>query len=253
VKETSAEKLASIGTETVPMEASFSALVSFTFPGAVLQSNGTIDGNSVTWTQLRADADNSLTARASAMGNGQASSSTDSATPWWFWALGGAGAVLVLGVLGAVLFRIRRAGNAAPPATAAPEGWPAQQQGGYDDYGNWVAAPAYGQQSGYYESGQEGGYDSYYGTFGGAYGDQYGTYRDTSSGDTYSGSYADTYRGPPGTEPLPQVRYPQTGYGYSPHPQDPHGQPSGGYSGQTVVDQPTIPQPRNAWTPRRPA
>jgi len=238
------------GTETVPMEASFSALVSFTFPGAVLESNGTIDGNSVTWTQLRPDADNTLTARASAIGNGQASSATDSGTPWWIWVLGGAGALLVLGVLGTVLFRRRRAGNAAQ-AAAAQGGLPAHQQGGYDDYGNWVAAPAYGQQSGYYGSGQEGGYDSYYGAYGGTYGDQYGAYRDTNSGDN-SGSYWDTYRGPPGTEPLPQVWNPQTGYGYSPHPQDSYGQPSGGYSEQTLVNQPTTPQPPNAWRQGRP-
>ncbi|MEJ7702902.1 MAG: hypothetical protein WKF47_04235 [Geodermatophilaceae bacterium] len=159
------------GTESLPTDGSFSALVAITFPGAVIESNGTVDGNTVTWTQLRPGAENPLTARASAIANGQAGSPLDSGIAWWIWAVGAAGALAVAGIIAAVVLRRRRAAKAAK-ASAETGTWQAQQQGGYDEHGNWVGTPGNGQQSGYYDSGQAGGYDSYYGTYGdGAYGD----------------------------------------------------------------------------------
>lgn len=212
------------GADSVPTDSTFTAMVSFTFPGEVLESNGTSDGNTVVWTQLRPDADNSLTARASAVANGEAGNPLDSGIAWWIWALGAAGVLAVAGIIAAIVARKRRAAKTA----AATQAWQGEQQeGGYDAYGNWNPAPGY-QQPGYYDSGQDGGSDSYYdtpdydtpdGTYGGAYGDSYG------------GSYGDTYGGPPGTEPYPKID-----------------QPYGGYSGQTVVKPPGHPPPPHGWS-----
>ena len=205
------------GTEALPTDGSFSALVAITFPGAVIESNGTVDGNTVTWTQLRPGAENPLTARASAIANGQAGGPLDSGIAWWVWAIGAAGALAVAGIIAAVVLSRRRAKKTAN-ASAETGRWQGHHQAGYDQYGNWVGAPGDGQQSGYYDSGQPGGYDSYYGTYGdAAYGE--GAYGDSTYGDaTLGGSYGDSYGGPPGTEPYPQAA-----------------QPHGGYSGQTVV------------------
>lgn len=202
------------GSEAVPNDNNFTAMVAITFPGAVLESNGVIEGNTVVWTQLRPSTENSLTARASALPNGAAGSSTDSGTPWWIWLLVGVGALLVAGIIAAVWLRRRRAAKATAAASAQPP-WPGQQPGFYDEYGSWVGAPVAGQQSGYYDSGQEGGYGSYYGSD-----------ADPPGGpaDYPSGAYGDTYGGPP----------------------------SGGYSGQTVVGHPDTSEPPNGWTVRRP-
>lgn len=220
------------GTEAVPTDGSFSALVSFTFPGAVLESNGTIDGNNVAWTQLRPDADNSLTARASAVANGQAGAASGSGTPWWLWVLVGVGVLLLVGISIAFILRQRRAARATATAAAAALG-PVQQQGAFNEYGVWVPSTVYGQESGYYDSGQEGGYGSYYGTYGNTHGQTYG---DTNGG---------TYGGPPGTEPYPQTSYPQTDYSQPGYPQD-------GYSGQTVISYPDTTQPPRDWVARPP-
>lgn len=230
------------GSESIPTGSSFTAMVSFTFPGAVLESNGEINGNTVAWTELSPDTANSLTARASAVPNGQAASAPGSATPWWVWVLVGVGVLLVLGIIAAFILRRRRARNAESLASTA--GWPVQQQGAYNEYGIWVPAAVYGQQSGYHDSGQEGGYGSYYGTYGETPSGSYDYPQDRSYGDTYGGSRADTYGGPPGTEPQPQFGY-QAGYPQS-------GFPNGNYTGQTVVGQPEAPQPPPAWTVRPP-
>jgi len=230
------------GTQSIPAGSSFTAMISFTFPGAVLDSNGTISGNTVTWTELSPDADNSLTARASAVANGQSGSATGSGTPWWVWVLVGVGVLLVLGVITAFILRRRRAAKGVAPAAA--EGWPAQQHGGYNEYGIWVPA-VHGQESGYHDSGQEGGYGSYYGTYGETPSGSYDYSQGRTYGDTSGGAGGDTYGGPPGTEPQPQGGYPQAGY-----PQA--GYPQGGYSGQTAIGHPDAPEPPHAWTVRHP-
>lgn len=232
------------GTDSIPTGSSFTAMVSFTFPGAVLESNGAISGNTVAWTELRPDADNSLTARASALANGQAGTPPGSGTPWWVWVLVGVGALLVLGLITALILRRRRAVKGAAQATSA--GWPDQQQGAYNEYGIWVPAAVYGQESGYHDSGQEGGYGSYYGTYGETPSGSSDYPQGRSYGDTYGGSHGDTYGGPPGTVQPGQIGYPQTGYSQG-------GYPQGSYSGQTVVGQPDGPEPPHAWTVRPPA
>jgi len=247
------------GTESVPTGSSFTAMVSFTFPGAVLESNGQISGNTVSWTELSPDAGNSLTARASAVANGQAGTAPGSGTAWWVWVLVGVGVLLVIGIITALLLRRRRATQAA--SQAGPQGWPVQQQGAYNEYGIWVPAAVYGQESGYHDSGQEGGYGSYYGTYGETPSGSHDYQQGRSYGDTYGGSHGDTYGGPPGTEPQPQPGYPQPGYPQPGYPQPGYpqpgypqpGYPQGGYSGQTLVGQPDAPEPPHAWTARRPS
>ena len=214
------------GADSIPTDDTFSAMVAMTFPGEVLESNGAIDGNTVTWTALRADADNSLTARASAVANGEAGSAGDSGVAWWIWALGAAG-LLALAAIGTAIVLSKRRTAKTATATQALQ---AQQEGGYDTYGNWVPASGYGQpvyqqpgyqQPGYYDSGQEGGYDSYYGTPDASYGQ--------SLGQPYGGSYGESYTGPPGTGPDPRADHPY-----------------GGYSGQTVVRPPDN-SPPSGW------
>ncbi|MDQ4038207.1 MAG: hypothetical protein M3313_07635, partial [Actinomycetota bacterium] len=197
------------GSESVPTGSSFTAMVSFSFPGAVLESNGEINGNTVAWTELSPDTANSLTARASAVPNGQATSSPGSATPWWLWALVGVGVLLVLSIIAAFLRRSGRVARAA--AQAGPQGWPGQQPGAYNEYGVWVPATVDGQQSGYHDSGQEGGYGSYYGTYGDTPSGAYDYPQAGSYGDPYGGAGADTYGGPAGTE--------QPGYHHTGDPQ----------------------------------
>ncbi len=199
-------------TDAVPLD-SFTAIVSMTFPGAVTESNGTIQGNTVVWTQLRPDADNTLTARASAIGNGEAGSASDSGIGWWIWALGGVG-LLLAGGLVALLLRGRRhaaASAAAAQAASATHTWP-EQPGTYDEHGTWAPPQGHEHESGYYDSGHDGGYDPYYGTPEGTYGDQSDqAYPRDSYGGGYGTSYGGVYGGPPGTLAYPQTPPPHGG------------------------------------------
>ncbi|MBA3278478.1 MAG: hypothetical protein H0U22_07135 [Geodermatophilaceae bacterium] len=225
------------GPDTVPTDNSFTAMVSMTFPGAVIESNGAIQGNTVVWAQLRPDADNTLTARASAIANGEAGTASDSGIAWWIWALGGLGLLLVAALVTVLLLGRRRAATAAraAEAEAATHGEPGQP-GRYDEYGTWVPQAGYGQESGYYDSGQGDGYGSYYGTPEGTYGDTYSgeAYPHHSYGGSYGTSSGEAYGGPPGTRPYPQV-----------------GPPHGDNSGQTVVGAPDSSAP-HGWSPRPP-
>lgn len=213
-------------TDAVPTSARFTAMVSVTFPGSVTESNGTIDGNTVVWPELKPDAENSLTARASAISNGQAASPDQSGTAWWIWAIGGVGVLLVVLVIIALVVRKRRAAKAAQAASATGV-WPGPQQGPVGEYPGYAPATEHAQESGYYDSGVAEGYGSFYGTYG-----------ETPSGsaDYPSGrTTGDTYRGPPGTAPAPQPGYPQPG------------NPPGGNSGQTVVGYPDPSPPAQGW------
>lgn len=237
------------GSDSIPTGSSFTAMVSFTFPGAVLESNGAISGNTVAWTELVPDAANSLTARASAVANGQAGETASSRTPWWVWALTGVGGLLVLGIGAMFILRRRRAATSA--ALVTPQGWPTQQQGAYNEYGVWVPAAVYGQQSGYHDSGQEGGYGSYYGTYGETPSGSDDYTHGRSAPDTYDGGRADTYGGPPGTQPQPP--YPQAGYPQGGYPQTGYlqtGYPQGSYPGQEIGNPDP---PPHAWTVRPPS
>ena len=231
------------GSETVPTEASFTAMVSFTFPGAVTESNGTVDGNTVVWSQLRPDAENTLTARASAVSNGQASAASASAAGIpWIWVTVTAGALVVVVIIVLLLSRRRRAAQRAQGGS--PGAWAAQQAGGYDQYGNWIPPAGYGQESGYYDSGQADGYGSYYGT----YGDTPGGAYDYQTGGPYPAApgavTGDTYGGPPGTAPAPHPTSPQPGYAQPGYAQP--GYPQAGYP------QAGHPPPIPGWVDRPP-
>ncbi len=209
-------------TDAVPSSASFTAMVSFTFPGAVTESNGAIDGNTVVWSALLPDAENSLTARASAVSNGQAVGPTESGIPEWIWAVGGAGVLLLLMVLVLLLLLLLRKRRSSK-ATDALGAWPPQQSGPYGEYGNGPPATGYGQQSGYYDSGLPDDDGSYYGTYG-----------ETPSGSSdyrSGGTTAYTYRGRSATAPVPHLGYPQSDYPQSGYPQSgnpPSRHPPGG-------------------------
>ncbi|MBA3369250.1 MAG: hypothetical protein H0T99_11385 [Geodermatophilaceae bacterium] len=226
------------GTDTVPTGNSFTAMVSMTFPGAVIESNGTIQGNTVVWTQLRPDADNTLTARASAIANGEAGSSSDSGIAWWIWALGGVGLLLVAALVTVLLLGRRRAAvsSAAAQAPSATHTWPGQP-GGYAEHGPWVPQQGYGHESGYDSAGQGDGYDSYYGAPEGTYGDPYSgqAHPHDSYGEGYGTSYGEAHGGPPGT-----LAYPQTA------------PPHGDNSGQPVGGAPDNASPPQGWSPRPP-
>lgn len=133
-----------IGSQDVPAATTnFSALIAFTFPGAVLESNGAVDGNTVTWGDLRADATNELTARASAIENG-AAGDTGGGVPWWAWVAGGVVLLAAIGAVVALLLRRRRSAAAA----AGPGSTPAVDQYGSpippNAYGHPYTDPAYG-------------------------------------------------------------------------------------------------------------
>ncbi|MGI8723204.1 MAG: LppM family (lipo)protein [Geodermatophilaceae bacterium] len=199
------------GPDTVPTGNSFTAMVSMTFPGAVTESNGTIQGNTVAWTQLRPDAENTLTARASAIANGEAGSASDSGIAWWVWVLGGIGLLLVATLVTGLLLGRRRAATSARAAQAesATHEWPGQPEG-YEGSGSWAPQGGQGPQSGYYDSDQGDGYDSYYGMPEGTYGDPYSgqSYPHDSDGESSGTSYGGAYGGPPGTLPYPQAAPP---------------------------------------------
>lgn len=122
-----------IGSQDVPAATTnFTALIAFTFPGEVLESNGSMDGNTVTWADLRADAANELTARASAIENG-AAGDTGGGLPWWAWVAGGVVLLAAIGAVVALLLRRRRSAAAGPVPPA-----------GVDQYGSPVPPNAYG-------------------------------------------------------------------------------------------------------------
>ena len=97
---------------------SFDITVSFTFPGAVTESNGDIKGNTVTWTPQPGEA-NPLEARASAIASGSSSAPIG-------LIIGIIAAVVVIGAVVAILLVNRRKATGAPAEAAAVEAAPAE-------------------------------------------------------------------------------------------------------------------------------
>ncbi len=118
---------------------SFEITVAFTFPGEVVSSNGTVDGNTVTW-EAQPGQPNPLEARAKA--------SASSPLPLGL-ILGIVGAVVVVGAVVAVFLVTRRRRRGAPAGAAPVEGAPVE--GAPTDLGSALGAGAEG------ESGAEGG------------------------------------------------------------------------------------------------
>ncbi|WP_062210568.1 LppM family (lipo)protein [Demequina oxidasica] len=87
------------------------ATLAITFPGKVVETNGTVEGNTVTW-DLKQDSDD-LYARGAA--------SPDSGVPIWLWlAIGFVALVVIAGVVVLILGSRRSPGSAASAPTAAP-------------------------------------------------------------------------------------------------------------------------------------
>ncbi len=95
------------GEEDMSMLTGATMTLAVTFPGAIADSNGTVEGNTVTWDLL--DAPDELMARGSATAGG-------SGLPVWIW--GVLGAVVLAAVAGAVIIVTRR--NAPATVGSAP-------------------------------------------------------------------------------------------------------------------------------------
>ncbi|WP_455604361.1 LppM family (lipo)protein, partial [Cellulosimicrobium funkei] len=118
--------------------------IAITFPGEVAESNGEVDGNTVTWTPVVGEV-NEMTARGSAVPGGSAGSGTDEGTDEgtddgatapdadssdgsgssaWIWFL--VGGLVLLGIIGLVLWLVLRSKPGTQDGQGA--GFP---QGGY--------------------------------------------------------------------------------------------------------------------------
>lgn len=208
---------------------SFSAMVSITFPGAVQDSNGTIDGNTATWTELEPTGSNELSATASAISNGAAAGPDDGGgIPWWVWALSGVVLLVIIGIVLMVFLRNRK--TPAPTGPFPPGQWGDQAQA-YGD-GGPGGAP-YGTAP--YGTAPYGG-----GGYGDpAYADQWGS---NDPEQSYYGRW-DTgeqgYAGPPqGQPPSGTAEPPYTGAHYTgPDASPGRAGADGGYVGRTVQGQ----------------
>ncbi|MBD5785135.1 hypothetical protein IF650_02980 [Cellulosimicrobium terreum] len=185
---------------TRQMMEGFEVRISVTFPGEVGETNGEVDGTTVTWSPVMGET-NEISARGSAIegggaaagdgtesdegtdadsdtggaddqsttgSGGDASEDSGSGFPWWILLV--IGGIVLLGVIGLVLWLVLRKkpdaqdGQAAYGQTPYPgqpgQQYPGQQQGGYP------GQP--GQQGGYPgQLGQQGGYPGQPGQQGG--------------------------------------------------------------------------------------
>ncbi|WP_353707432.1 hypothetical protein ABRQ22_15955 [Cellulosimicrobium sp. ES-005] len=248
--------------------------VAITFPGEVSESNGTVDGNTVTWTPVVGEV-NEMTARGSAVAGGAAGTgdegseeatdnsdgatapdggesagdSSDSGSLAWLWFV--IGGVVLLGIIGLVLWLVLRSKPGTQDGQAA-----GFQQGGYP--GQPGAYPAAGQpgqypgqpqgqypgQQGYpaQQPGQQGGYPGQQGQ--------------------YPGQQPGAYPGQPGQQPGAYPGQPGApqGYGAQPPAPGPYGaqppappQPQGGYPGAAPYAPPGAPHPQSSPTTPLPA
>ena len=239
--------------------------IAITFPGEVAESNGEVDGNTVTWTPVVGEV-NEMTARGSALPGGSAGSGSDEGTDEgtddgatapdagssdesgssaWIWFL--VGGLVLLGIIGLVLWLVLRSkpGTQDGQGTGFPQGgYPGQpgqpgQQGVYGAPGQYSGQPGQqgqypgqqpypgqpGQQGQYPGQGQQGQYPGQYGQPG-AHPGQQGQYPGAPG-------QPGQYPGQPGQYPGQQGQYPgqpgqPQGYGTPSGP----GQQGGPYGGQ---------------------
>ncbi|MGN7704620.1 LppM family (lipo)protein [Cellulosimicrobium sp. 22601] len=240
--------------------------VAITFPGEVSESNGTVDGNTVTWTPVVGEV-NEMTARGSAVAGGAAGTgdegseeatddsdgatapdggesagdSSDSGSLAWLWFV--IGGVVLLGIIGLVLWLVLRSKPGTQDGQAAgfqQGGYPGQpgQPGAYPAAGQPGQYP--GQPQGQYPGQQ--GYPAQQPSQQGGYPGQQGQ---------YPGQQPGAYPGQPGA---PQ------GYGAQPPAPGPYGtqppappQPQGGYPGAAPYAPPGTPHPQSSPTTPLPA
>ncbi|QDB80428.1 hypothetical protein FHE66_00270 [Georgenia sp. 311] len=92
--------------------------ISVTFPGEVIEADGEIDGNTVTWSGIEA-----FTAGGSATGEATGSGSSAGGVDTWVWVVLG---VVALGAIAALVILItKKSRGSRPAAGAAPYGGPA--------------------------------------------------------------------------------------------------------------------------------
>ncbi|MFF2832040.1 LppM family (lipo)protein [Cellulosimicrobium cellulans] len=272
---------------TQQMMDSLDIKVSITFPGEVAESNGEVDGNTVTWTPVVGEV-NEMTARGSAVAGGAAGSgdegsdeatgdsdgatapdggdsagdASDSGSLAWLWFV--IGGVVLLGIIGLVLWLVLRSKPGTQDGQAAgfqqggypgqPGQYPGQPQGQYP--GQQGGYP--GQQPGAYPGQQPGQPGAYPGQQGGYPGQQPGAYPGQQPGaypgqqpGAYPGQQPGAYPGQPGAPQGYGAQPPAPGqYGAQP-PAPP--QPQGGYPGAAPYAPPGAPHPQSSPTTPLPA
>ncbi|MCO7273912.1 LppM family (lipo)protein [Cellulosimicrobium cellulans] len=251
--------------------------VAITFPGEVSESNGTVDGNTVTWTPVVGEV-NEMTARGSAVAGGAAGTgdegseeatddsdgatapdggesagdSSDSGSLAWLWFV--IGGVVLLGIIGLVLWLVLRSKPGTQDGQAAgfqQGGYPGQpgQPGAYPAAGQPGQYP--GQPQGQYPGQQ--GYPAQQPSQQGGYPGQQGQ---------YPGQQPGAYPGQPGQQPGAYPGQPGApqGYGAQPPAPGPYGtqppappQPQGGYPGAAPYAPPGAPHPQSSPTTPLPA
>ncbi|ARU51894.1 hypothetical protein CBR64_10760 [Cellulosimicrobium cellulans] len=250
--------------------------ISITFPGEVAESNGEIDGNTVTWTPVVGET-NEMTARGSAVAGGaagtgdegsdeatgdsdgatapdggdSASDASDSGSLAWLWFV--IGGIVLLGIIGLVLWLVLRSkpgtqdGQATGFQQGGYPGQPGQPQGQYPGQQGGYPGQQPGQPGAY--PGQQGGYPGQQPGQPGAYpGQQPGAYPGQQPG-AYPGQQPGAYPGQPGA---PQ------GYGAQPpapgqYGAQPPAPPQGGYPGAAPYAPPGAPHPQSSPTTPLPA
>jgi hypothetical protein len=90
--------------------------VAITFPGPVIESNGTVKGNTATWNPFTMTGPIHATAKATGAGAG-------SSFPTWTLIAGGAALVILLGAAAVVVVLVRRRRNPAAPSIPEPIDW----------------------------------------------------------------------------------------------------------------------------------
>lgn len=261
---------------TQQMMDSLDIKISITFPGEVAESNGEVDGNTVTWTPVVGEV-NEMTARGSAVAGGAAGSgdegsdeatgdsdgatapdggdsagdASDSGSLAWLWFV--IGGVVLLGIIGLVLWLVLRSKPGTQDGQAAgfqqggypgqPGPYPGQPQGQYPGQQGGYPGQQPGQPGAYPgQQGQPGAYPGQQGQQGGYPGQQPGA---------YPGQQPGAYPGQPGAPQGYGAQPPAPGqYGAQP-PAPP--QPQGGYPGAAPYAPPGAPHPQSSPTTPLPA
>ncbi|WP_170227367.1 LppM family (lipo)protein [Cellulosimicrobium cellulans] len=261
---------------TQQMMDSLDIKISITFPGEVAESNGEVDGNTVTWTPVVGEV-NEMTARGSAVAGGAAGSgdegsdeatgdsdgatapdggdsagdASDSGSLAWLWFV--IGGVVLLGIIGLVLWLVLRSKPGTQDGQAAgfqqggypgqPGQYPGQPQGQYPGQQGGYPGQQPGQPGAYPgQQGQPGAYPGQQGQQGGYPGQQPGA---------YPGQQPGAYPGQPGAPQGYGAQPPAPGqYGAQP-PAPP--QPQGGYPGAAPYAPPGAPHPQSSPTTPLPA
>ncbi|MCB7135106.1 LppM family (lipo)protein [Cellulosimicrobium marinum] len=230
----------------------FEVIISITFPGEVGETNGEVDGNTVTWRPVMGEV-NEISARGSAVaggasaGSGSEGGTTDEGTtgsdgstsgstagsdsdsgsgfPWWL--LGLIGGIVLLAIIGLVLWLVLRKKPDGADTATAQGGYPGQYPPPPGTYpGQYTPAQGYPGRPGPQQPGQyppaQGGYpgQSYPGQPGPQQPGQYPPAQGGYPGQPYPGQPGGPYAPPQGAPAHPQ-QSPTTPYAQGPVPTQP--------------------------------